>query len=136
MTGICVENCKLLLMERARNGLYKNAQVDFYKGKMVDVGDQVTNIDGNDFVELVVQDPCYDWSDEHYMIKKSNYDKFFKHMAEEVIQCKSFGLPDEMNEFLRTINPDKIVSCGCSHTDNVPCYWVYYKTFVEKSWEE
>lgn len=141
MTGICVENCKLLLMKSVGNGRYKDEEVDFYKGKMADIGDQVTNIGGNDFVELAVQDHCCDWDNKYYMIKyymikKSDRDKFFKRMAEEVVQCKSFELPDEMNEFLRTINPDKVVSCGCSHTDNAPCYWVYYKTFVEKGWEE
>lgn len=135
MTGICVENCKLLLMEQVGNGLYENAEVNLRKGEMAQIGDRVTNIGENDFVELVVQDPRYDWDNEYYMIKKSDRDKFFKRMAEEVVQCKSFGLLDEMNEFLRTINPDKIVSCG-SHTDNAPCYWVYYKTFVEKGWEE
>ena len=136
MDGICVEDCKLLLMKSVGNGRYENAEADFHKGKMVEIGDRVTNIGGNNFVELVVQDPRCDWDNEYYMIKKSDRDKFFKRIAEEVVQCRSFGLPDEMNEFLRTINPNKVVSCGCSHTDNAPCYWVYYKTFVEKGWEE
>ena len=142
MDGICVEDCKLLLMERVRGGLYKNAQADFYKGKMVDIGDQVTNIDGNDFVELVVQDSHYNWSDKYYVIKKSDRDKFFKRVPEEVVQCESYEAVSRsrgydsasyfVNEFLRKIRPESIVSCGCDGGR----FWVYYKTFVEKGWEE
>ena len=131
MTGICVENCKLLLMERARNGLYKNVEVDFHKGKMVNIGDQVRDIDGNDFVELAVQDPRCDWNNDYY-IKKSDRDKFFKRAPEEAVQCEILPTMNEMNAFLKGIEPDKIVSSG---VDSTGC-WVYYKTFVEKGWEE
>ena len=80
MDGTCVEDCKLFLMEQVGNGRYENAEADFHKGEMVEIGDRVTNIGGNDFVELVVQDPRCDWGNEYYMIKKSDRDKFFKRM--------------------------------------------------------
>lgn len=101
MTGTCVKDCKLLLMEQrdVRNGRYKNAEVDFYKGKMVEIRDRVTNIGGNDFVELVVQDPRFDWNSIYYMIKKSDRDKFFKRTAEEVVQCEILPTMNEMNAF-------------------------------------
>ena len=142
MDGICVEDCKLLLMEHIGNGRYENAEANFHKGKMVEIGDQVTNIGGNDFVELVVQDPRCDWDNEYYMIKKSDRDKFFKRMAGEVVQCESFEAMSRsrgyesascfVNEFLRKIRPESIVSCGYGGER----FWVYYKTFVEKGWEE
>lgn len=140
MDGTCVEDCKLLLMKSVGNGRYKNEEVNLHKGKMVEIGDRVTNIDGNDFVELVVQDPRYDWSNDYYMIKKSDRDKFFKRMAEEVVQCESFEAVSRSNEsasyfankFLKKIRPESIVSCGY----NGGRFWFYYKTFVEKGWEE
>lgn len=142
MDGICVEDCKLLLMEHIGNGRYENAEVDLRKGKMVQIGDLVTNIGGNNFVELVVQDPRCDWDNEYYMIKKSDRDKFFKRVTEEVVQCESFEAMSRsrgyesascfVNEFLRKIRPESIVSCGYSGGR----FWVYYKTFIEKGWEE
>lgn len=133
MTGICVENCKLLLMKSVEYGRYETeVEVDFYKGKTVDIGDQVRNIDGNDFVELVVRDYRQDWADEFYWIKKCDRDKFFKRAPEETVQCNILPTMNEMNAFLKGIETDKIVSSG---VDSTGC-WVYYKTFVEKSWEE
>ena len=133
MDGICVEDCKLLLINRDEKMDAK--QRNFFKGNSVRIGTQEQTICFEEYVSMAIihAEP---YNDEFYWIKKSDRDKFFKRAAEEVVQCKSFGLPDEMNEFLRTIDTDKIVSCGCSHTDDAPCYWVYYKTFVEKGWNE
>lgn len=132
MTGICVENCKLLLMKIVGNGHYETAEVNFYKGQMVDTGSQEQIISFEQYAELVVQDHRCDWDNRYYMIKKSDRDKFFKRTAEEVVQCNILPTMNEMNAFLKGIKPDKIVSSG---VDSTGC-WVYYKTFVEKGWEE
>lgn len=134
MEGMCVKDCHLLLLQPngKGDGRFVPTSANFHKGKMVNIGSQEQTIAFKQYVELIVLNPCNEFIDEYYWITKSDRDKFFKRNPIEVIQCRWFEEIGTMNRFLLDIEPEKIVSCGASGNT----LWVYYKTFVEKGWEE
>lgn len=128
MTGICVENCALLLLSSFDK---REAGVYFNKGDIVEIGKGIVRVGGDGYAVLSKEN-ADGFTFNEYLIKEADRDKFFKRVAGEAVQCSVLPAMNEMNAFLKGIEPDKIVSSG---VDSTGC-WVYYKTFVEKGWEE
>lgn len=110
MEGICVKDCHLLLLQPngKGDGRFVPASANFHKGKMVNIGSQEQTIAFKQYVELIILNPRNEFIDEYYWITKSDRDKFFKRMADEVVQCRWFEEIGTMNRFLLDIEPEKV----------------------------
>lgn len=126
MIAYCIENCEFKTIKENK----KASKSKFIKGIQYQVDYDKTLIKGETYVKI--QTTLFGDFTETELINVKDLKRYFSRCAEETIQCKNFVHIEKLNSFLASIDPDKIFSCGYSEGS----WWVYYKKFMTKNWDE